>query len=236
MDTSELRRAFTASEAIFERIRQFRRSRVEQILTDETPTPMRKGAKCILHLLPVMSFRSRFALKISDVTPYQIILPPLGAGGWNNRLNLDGVLWFDGSVEDENRPRKVMGRSYTQLFRNGSIEAVRGEIAEQKRDALLFYPTVCERHLAGGLKQYLQELKKLGVTPDIWGFVTITGVKDAWPAVDPGTLDANQVDRDILWLPEFVITDLDADPYKVLQETFELVWNAAGLSRPQPRR
>jgi hypothetical protein len=234
MDTTELRRAFTASEAVFERMRDFRRSRVEQILRDETPTPMRKGGKCILHLIPIMSFRTRFTIELSDLS--QTSFPPLGAGGWNHRLNLDGLLWFDGSVEAENQPRKVFGRSYTQLFRNGSIEAVLGDVVQQKTDGLLFHPLVCERHLVVGLKQYLQALHNCGITPDVWGFVTITGVRDAWAVADAGTLNEHQVDRDILWLPEFVVTDMGSDPHRVLKDTFELVWNAAGLSRPRPRR
>lgn len=53
MDTSELRRAFTLSETIFEQIKAFRKERVRLIMAGETPVPMDATSKAILHLIPL---------------------------------------------------------------------------------------------------------------------------------------------------------------------------------------
>jgi hypothetical protein len=91
MDTSELRRAFTLSETIYERIRDFRQGRVAQIIKGETPMPLSPGGKLILHLIPVGSFRSRQLFDVRTKTQFQILFPSLGRVD-DGRLNLDGYV------------------------------------------------------------------------------------------------------------------------------------------------
>ena len=95
MDVTEIRAAFLMTEAIPERIRRFRDSRLSKIVAGETPLPMDSGPKMILHLLPVSSFSKPIAVDVVAVSHNFIQLPPLGTGGYDgSRMNLDGCVTF----------------------------------------------------------------------------------------------------------------------------------------------
>jgi hypothetical protein len=92
MDTNELRRAFTVSESVGEQIRAFRRDRVAQIMSGETPVPLSGLGALILHLIPVASFRSTLRFEVASLPGLPVQFPPMGTSGWDHRFNLDGHL------------------------------------------------------------------------------------------------------------------------------------------------
>ena len=53
LDVTDLRSAFTLSEATTERIRNFRLDRIAKIAADETPIKLSAGAKLVLHVVPI---------------------------------------------------------------------------------------------------------------------------------------------------------------------------------------
>jgi len=81
MDTDELRRAFTLSATIYDQIKAFRRERVAQVTKGETPVPVAPGAKLILHLIPVASFRSRQVVDVANMPELTKQFPPMGTSG-----------------------------------------------------------------------------------------------------------------------------------------------------------
>ncbi len=224
MDTSELRRAFTLSETVFEKIRAFREERVAQIVRCETPMPMTPGGKLILHLIPVASFRSRQLFDVRGKIQSSILFPSLGRVD-DGRLNLDGYVHFCGNRKEGTT------RAYTQFIRNGVVEAVMADVVSGEGQGKLLVADYYERTLLQDLGRFLKGFKELGINPPIWGFLTITGVKGARiPTRDYCADNLFVIDRDILTLPEFIIEDLDADPTKLLRPTFDLVWNASGFT------
>ncbi|MDY0170047.1 MAG: ATP-binding protein [Thermoguttaceae bacterium] len=226
MDTTELRRAFTLSETIFDKIRAFRRDRVAEVIAGNTPIVLREGGKMILHLVPVESFRSRITLDCSQYNSLTTQFPPLACGGWDRRINLDGHVNFGGG-----RPGEA-SRSYTQVFRNGIIEAVAGDVLEEIRDGerSAFHPKWCEKHLIAGVKAYLASYQEHRIRPPIGCFLTLIGVKGAIAVAEFGG-DVYPIDRDVLSLPELIIADLSSEPTALLRPLFDLMWNAAGCQR-----
>ena len=85
MDTDELRQAFTLSDSIYERIRAFRESRVEQVIAGETPIPLMPNGKVILHLIPVSSFRSRQVFDVASMPQLSTQFPPMATSSWDHR-------------------------------------------------------------------------------------------------------------------------------------------------------
>ena len=81
MDVTEIRAAFLMAEAIPERIRRFRDSRLSKIVAGETPLPMDSGAKMILHLLPVSSFSKPTTVDVVAVSE-NCRLPAAAWCGW----------------------------------------------------------------------------------------------------------------------------------------------------------
>ncbi|TAN15493.1 MAG: ATP-binding protein [Rhodanobacter sp.] len=121
LDVGELRQAFTLSESVAERIRAFRAKRLLALGNGEVPIPLVPGVRVVLHIVPLQSLTSEFLVDISPRTQQQMqalnrVEPP-GAGGWSQRVNLDGRVKYDNECDG-------MARAYAQLYRSGMIEAV----------------------------------------------------------------------------------------------------------------
>lgn len=227
MDTTELRRAFTLSETLYDKVRSFSQERLVEIGRGRTPIPLKDRARLVFHMIPLESFRSRIALRIHDVMAFAQKFPPIGSqhiGGYRPRLNFDGIVLYSGG----NRESDVS--TYTQLYRNGMVEAVTDNISYEEDGKTLLAPNWYEASLIHELGLYLKSYKALSVSPPIWCFMTLTGVNGAsvqypgWYRHTP-----HSIDRPDLAVPEFVVDDLDASPIDVLRPAFDLIWNALGL-------
>lgn len=230
MDTNELRRAFTLSDSVYEQIRAFRQNRVHQVVNDETPLPMTKGAKLVLHLIPVASFRSGQAFDVTTIQDFAKRFPPMASSGWDNRLNLDGHVTY----AHGNQAADCL--SYTQLFRNGIVESVlSGIVKPDGQDGKVLLAAHYEREMIYKLQFFnllLRSLSELGIQPPVWCFLTLTGVKGARiQAQGYYRSEHRSIDRDVLMLPECVIDDMHADAVKTLLPMFDLIWNASGYAR-----
>ena len=231
MDTDELRRAFTLSDSIYEKIKYFRKSRVSLIQSGDTPVPLMDGGKFIMHLIPVSSVRSRQSFDIANMLDLARQLPPLGVSSWDHRLNLDGFLSYGGGPDGEER------RSYTQFFRNGIIEVVRTRIVNEfernGRQHKVLDTSSYENDLVtdyGFFKQLWKGIHELGIEPPIWCFLTLAGLKGARiNSADNRDFKNHTFDRDVLFLPECLVEDLAIPPATVLRSTIDLVWNASGV-------
>jgi hypothetical protein len=236
MDTSELRRAFILSETIYEQMKTFRRDRVHLIMDADTPVLTGKNAKAILHLLPLESFSARVAFDVKTLQQMATSLYPPTISTPNSRLNIDGLVMYGGgrSLKDEQV-------AYTQLFRNGVIEAVLSDIAGTRQQAVLSDIAgtrqqsgnlfLCTYSIENGYRtavpRYLQCLKKLGVHAPVWCFMTLTGVRGVTIKHPNGGFQM-PIDRDVLLLPETLIDDLAIDTLPILKELFDMIWNAGG--------
>lgn len=119
LDVSELRSAFTFASSVTDRIRMFRTDRIAKIIGNETAFPFAEGSKTILHSIPVESFAGSVQHDVFRFKDQAHRIPPIVVGsGWNSDINLDGFATHSGTVDG--------CFSYTQLFRNGAVEAVEG--------------------------------------------------------------------------------------------------------------
>jgi hypothetical protein len=225
MDTSELRRAFTLSETLYDQIKEFRRERTRLVMNKETPVTMQSESALILHLIPLESFATRLDFSVN-------ILPrlfPLCSRGMTHRVNIDGIVTMHGVNWEAN----ASSHSYTQMFRNAVIEAVMSNITCPRKngDGKLLYIGLIQESLLSSLPEYMQNLSKLGIHPPIWCFLTLTRTKGLG-ILPPNVFDEKPpIDRDVLYLPEILIEDLATDAIKVLKPLFDMIWNAAGWEK-----
>ena len=109
IDVDELRIAFTLGETLREKIRNFRMERLGNIASEVTPTPLKKGVKIILHLIPIGAFDYTVKLQLpsrnNELSKYE----PLVGHETRPLPNFDGLL----AINEE--------RSYLQIFRNGEL-------------------------------------------------------------------------------------------------------------------
>ncbi len=133
MDVTEIRGAFSLSEALPERIRRFRDERLGRIIANETPIRLQSGPKMIFHILPMDSFMLNFNFDVIYLKErLKHGLCPIASMVLSTRVNLDGLVTHAGNGLDE-------CRAYTQIFRSGQIEAVATDITVvNAKDKLLY--------------------------------------------------------------------------------------------------
>jgi len=219
LDVAELRQAFTLSDAVIERIRTFRANRLLALGNGESPVPLKEGALIVLHVVPLQSMTSDIRIDISSNPGGVQNLRPMGASGWNNRINLDGRLTFR-NVSD--------GRSYgyAQLFRNGIIETV---LVEEGRDGSKIIPSQAyEQYILEALRSYFPALNDLEISTPAYLFLSLLGVKDYRFAISHG---GGQSERDNILLPEIMVGQWSDSPQQIMHPAFDMVWNAFGFDR-----
>lgn len=224
LDVNEIRAGFLAAETAYDRIRRLRTERVARALALETPAPVGEGPKLILHAFPVNASEEVWprvcAMQESEIgTSLPIIVGTLST--W--RFNLDG---FVAHTQRNDKSRQC----YTQLFRDGGIEALSGSVLAYHEARSGFYPGGMEETVIGGLRQYQKFAQSLGVTPPLLVGLTLSGVK-GWKVLR-GTYDFNDsdavLDRDVVSPPEVMLSDLAAPEDVVLRPLFDFVWNGGG--------
>jgi len=236
LNVEELRILFGISDTIAKNAREFRYQRLSMIKSGPTPIPLLAGPKYILHLIPFGSFGPGTNYDLSGFHQNPKNLPNICWKVHTGRYNFDGFVSHHGYIDPIKQQPTC---SYTQLFRNGIIEAVYMEYnpnmeGHVNRVIDLAYETT----IIDSVKEFISVQKQLGTSPPIFvmfAILCVKGIKLAkreYPAT-PATalLDAISFEQDHLILPEVALSDFEQDIRQQLQPVFDIVLNAAALTR-----
>lgn len=230
LDVTELKLAFTLSDTLSQKVRNFRLERISRIINEETPIPLFNRAKIVLHLIPLLSFGPIKNDYIIEISKQNEFIAPIYCSALWRRFNFDGYLTHS-SLEDK-LP------SYTQFFRNGIIEAVDTALLEPQgeREDKLFIPSdAIEESLLESICKYFILLKKLGISPPIVISISLLGVKGykLETAYRSNQLDfqiGHPIDRENLLIPEIIVEN-GGQTLSILKPIFDTIWNACGYSK-----
>lgn len=168
LDVSELRLAFSMTETVAGRIRDFRTDRIAKINVGLTPVPLVGEGSMVVHVVPVQSFMTRISIDIGTYGTGTTPLPPMGVTAWDHRINLEGLVAFD-SYRDRN------SYAYTQMFRAGIVEAAFTLSAEGGAKSL---PSVSfEQYTLQLVNQYLSFTEAFEIGPPYLVFLSLVGVR-----------------------------------------------------------
>ena len=178
--------------------------------------------KVVLHCIPLESFANATQYDVLPIYEDPVALTPMGTTHWDRRLNLDGVLAFG---------TQQPCPSYTQLYRNGTLEVVQGRILAQQYEERLVIPSESyERNILGYVPRCFRLLERIGANAPIVVALTLLktaglymGVNNLWG--QPGY----PIDSDSLVLPEVIVESLTTPAGQILKPLFDLIWNACGL-------
>jgi hypothetical protein len=226
--------AFILSSSWHDRIKNVQTQLVNNILKQDTTLPLCELPWVVLHLIP---YEALDPLCTHDLKPaddaYLNLTPLWQASGFARRYNLDGILAWTNNYETQ---RCV---SYTQIFRNGIIEAVyAGASADRMAagDRSLSYFHI-EVELIKALRRFLRIQQILEVSYPIVILVSLLGVREWYldPSI-PGRVSsqafqAYRFGRDNLHLPGVTVESWDIDPIAALRPIFDTLWNAGGSPR-----
>jgi hypothetical protein len=225
----ELRAMFTAGATFLDRAREFHRKRLEQIHGGDTPIQFPgEGGRLVLHIIPFSAFGSETMLD-SKVMGSQNV-PPLWSTGYNNGYNVDGYLTTSVSKQRA---------SYLQVFRNGIIESVAGDVrVPDAQGTRQLYATQVEDAVVRNVSSSMTALSHAGVPPPmliLLGGVRMHQTKVIGSPVGYLSAPPTPLRSSELHLPAVTVEDYgeSADYGKVLKQIFDALWNAAGYPGSQ---
>jgi len=227
LDINEIRTSFLLSDTIGQKAKNFRMERISQIASDEVPVPFIKDTpKIILHIVPYISFDINIFNNMKDMREYvEKYLIPIYTENKQINYNLEGIYSYDNC--------NGVIRTYTQLFRNGIIEAV--DTYYLNNDQKILNKSY-EKEILSILPNYFNFYKSVGIQAPYFLMLTLTGL------CDYNLMSENEIyryhyhkhfislSRDILILPEIIVEDLNIEPEIIIKPIFDMVWNAFGCS------
>ena len=236
MTIAQLRDAFVLSGTVREKIRDFANERVNDIAgygggRPDAPVELLRwdSPMFVLHVLPVAAF-ARHDLQIGVVRyrDQSSKLAPISTRVHETFLNLNGVATF--------RDEKSTTRAYTQLYREGMLEALQcvpakllpGSMPPERE----MYVGYFERDMRDALSRYLSLLTDESIGAPICVFLTLLHASNCRLAYtqeryfsSPRTVGSN-----VAALPEILIHDIsDAEVDKQLKVLFDSLWNCGDV-------
>lgn len=224
MGVSQVRDAFEFTTTTIERIRNFRKTRLQQIASDKTPVILLGRPRIVLHVIPLYAFDPAVSFDVSPNPEAWTVDPRRHT---ILRFNLDGFIRY---FRIEGQPVDW----YQQTFRNGVIEFVTARLIKNSIPAHMY-----EKMLIGEVREAFLIQQMMGVEPPLFVMLTLCGVKDYELGVSQEVIwdsefrsySGFKIDRNNLEIPEIMVEDLDVEPAQVMRPLFDAVWNAAGWPR-----
>ena len=227
LDTSELRNAFISSDSVAQRIKEFKFGRITEIYDDQTPIPFSIGAKIALHFIPLDSFSTDTTYKIETLLDDVSKIAPLYSMGYSHKYNIEGIISYaSGGVKEETS-------SYVQVYRNGIVEVVNGNLLSCRDGQKIIPSEAYEEKLLKFIPQIFNLQKSLGIIPPIYVFMTLLGIKGYEMAVGIGQYSSDfcPINTDMISLPEHFLENFDERPEDILRPMFDIIWNACGMRK-----
>lgn len=223
----ELRLLFGQHGDAMRRALDLRDQLIEEIIGGRRGKLLAVDGRLIAHLIPMASVMSNFSVDLEAVMHNSRMFRPIGSEGDTPRFNLHGFIYDRGGIEN---------RGYTQVFRNGVVEATKSKIVNRSDNFTRIAGMAFERLLIERLPTYLGALKSLGVPAPLVLFLTIEGAKGATYKVSNSPFEDEPgppLDTDLVRLPDCYISDYgtDVDFHRALRPAFDCLWNAAGYPK-----
>jgi hypothetical protein len=216
-------------EVVFHRMEAFHRDRLRAFCSGSSPLKGRRGGVLVIHLIPESSVRTRKRFDATQLQEHGSQVYTLGDRGGNSRFNVDGFMNYDG--------RDAI-RAYSQLYRDGRLEAAMSDLAhplerEQKNGLHVLRDSIAEKAMFALVPNYLAFCKAIDLEAPIWLYSALVDCEGVRICTDWVFRDASDhgIDRSPCHLPEVEITSLDVEPKALLRPWCDTLWQACGMER-----
>lgn len=194
----------------------------------DTPTPLGRLGKVVLHVIPLPSFADgRMVDIVSQLAKGSHAPVPLDEVGFscNYSVNLDGYLSYTVGTSGARG-------AYAQFFRNGGIEGV-GELRSDDNVNSRFITRDLTNLIISRVRQYLDVLRAYDLGLPVCVFLSFcNGARIVYrygDASGTGWHETRPLSREIVSMPEVYIDQFNVDVIDVMQPAFTTLWNAFGF-------
>ena len=128
MSSDQIRTAFDRTASLAERARQFIYSRMRAAAERKTWKPIIDGPVCVAMIVPIAGFAGRSSVDIGALNNGYSQYMHTDWGGVSRTMNIDGLAVYPNALRNGQAP------AFTQVYRNGPVEAVRygGRLVDDK--------------------------------------------------------------------------------------------------------
>ncbi len=224
---TEIREMFTYGQLVRTRFRDFCRERMNVLNDPERDTTGidTSTGLLVVHIGPLSLLTSNEEIDLRALhDSHHQKLQAIGTMGVNRRYNFDGLIVYSG-------PDQLT--SYTQVFRNGVIEAAYGhlynDLGEQKGNVI---PGLAvEREFFESVPKYFRAYAEVGVPPPYFVQITLDGVKQvvyAYARQSYFETKRVKLDRDRMFLAECMVESIDneVEIHRAIKPAFDSLYNA----------
>lgn len=240
LDVDEIRSTILQSETLSERIRQFRMDRVARVISGDTPVNLPRGAKMIIHVIPLSSFTSNKTLDLSNYNKYPML-------NWiskintiynhrsqsyehRERFNIDGYVRHTGHGNENDNE----SAGYVQVFRNGALEVVDWLLInhyDKTKQAAYWY-----NENGSGLKSFIDSsidfYKYVGIDcPIIFMLSFVNAAQMKINLRSYLSSESSAFGRDNILMPDVTIDNYNEGSLGVLKFFLDSIWNAGGYAK-----
>jgi hypothetical protein len=217
LDVEGLRNAFAAADAIPERLRSFRAERMRKMASHDVTVGFGDAAVVVIHVVPLGILTSSSTIDLHRDPPLDLVVGESPLFLTSERFNLEGRLRYS-------------EEAYLQIFRSGALELAYRYSSNQDRKLYLGIDWFFIKEIG-----WLLRLGRFyDLEPPFAVMVSLLGFKGFRFALDfPRALSlrgvVNEVDRQEILLPDFLIDQVGSDLKKALKPLLDMVWNCAGF-------
>lgn len=224
----ELRVMFNQSASALEQARKFRDERIQVIKNGLEERPLNKKGRFLLHIIPVAAFSGMVNLNMEKVISKADSFSTLANTSYSPRFNYYGFINQMGGKDN---------LGYTQIFRNGILEATLAGFVHEFNEGKLSIPGLSiEKYIFKSFSKYIYGLRDIDVPPPLIIMLTFEGVKGVLYSVESSYSSYNYLlPEDIITLPECILEDYGAkiDHHRAVRPAFDALWNAVGYACSQ---
>ena len=241
LDVSELRNMFGLQQSQIQWIKNFRVDRISKIVSDDTPLPLYSNPCILIYIVPLNAYNNQNTIDLTNFDNWNNWLKTVSdiqgrdIKTQNGKYNFDGFICYGGYYSDMynrsnmNIPSEYHSPEYTQIFRNGMIEAIWSYpfFAAAKRQEYRIPGALFEEGLINAISYYLRRLNKIGIQPPLYVMLTLIRMSKFKMVLSQNEGTPN-FDKDIIIIPETTINNYNEDITKLLKESFDIIWNTVG--------
>jgi hypothetical protein len=220
-------------EILFQRMESFHQLRVEAISAGQSPLGKRDDGYLVVHMIPRSCVQKRNRFEGANLKEHASKLSAFSDESYpvTASFNIDGLIYLY---------REQQPRSYSQLFRDGRLEAVMSDItfpvnsrgiSPERESPRYLHDPRCEQAVFKLVKEYLLVCQGIGIHPSITIFSALVGCKGVRFYSRWGHNSLPGIDRSPAYLPEIVVDELDADPVKLMRPWCDILAQSMGLEK-----
>jgi hypothetical protein len=221
----ELRVLFNLASDIQERIKRFRNERIAHVTDGQGPVRLPAGSALFVHVVPISAFAPGAQIDVQHIYDIHAAFHPIGILSMTPKFNLDGVINVRGGE---------VCHGYTQVFRNGIIEATKADVTGE-RNGTRWLKTASVAQTIETIPYFFDGLKRLDVPPPIVVMVSYYGVGGT--KLTLRGIDSDEIEplppASRLLLPEIIIDDYGPSQgyARAMRPIYDALWNAAGFAQ-----